>query len=98
MKFKVLKEARDQFRTQDTWWRQNRDATTLFVEEFLAALDQLTAAPEAGAIYIRRRERTIRRWPMPKTNCHIYYRYDRESECVIIYSVWSARRGHGPKV
>ncbi len=98
MKLEILEEARAQYRRQNAWWRQHRDAKTLFAEEFLAALRHLRNAPESGSLYARKRGRTIRRWLMPKTKYHIYYRFDRRLDLVIIYSVWGARRGVGPEL
>ena len=98
MKLEILEEARDQYRTQNAWWREHRDAKTLFAQEFLAAIRHLRAAPETGALYARRRGRTIRRWLMPKIGYHVYYRFDRGQNSLVIYSVWGARRGRGPKL
>lgn len=98
MKLKILKEARDQYRSQNAWWREHRDTKTLFAQEFLAAIRSLHTTPEAGPLYAWRRGRSIRRWLMPKTGYHVYYRFDREQEVLVIYAVWGARRGQGPKV
>lgn len=98
MKLKILEEARDQYRAQNAWWREHRDAKTLFAQEFLAAIRHLRTAPETGALYARKRGRAIRRWLMPKTEYHVYYRFDREHDVLVIYSVWGARRSHGPKL
>jgi hypothetical protein len=35
---------------------------------------------------------------MPKTEFHVYYHFDREQALLVIYSVWGARRGRGPKL
>jgi hypothetical protein len=78
------------------WWREHRDAKRLFAQEFLAAIRHLRTSPETGALYGRRRGRIIRRWLMPKTEYQVYYRFDREQNLLVIYSVWSARRGRGP--
>ncbi len=98
MRIEILEEARDQYRAQNAWWREHRDAKTLFAQEFLAAIRHLRTAPESGVIYCWRRSRAIRRLLMPKTEYHIYYRFDREQDALVIYSVWSARRGRGPKL
>lgn len=96
MKLKILEEARDQYRAQNAWWREHRDAKTLFVREFLPAIRHLRTAPEIGALYARRRGRAIRRWLMPKTEYHVDYRFDRDQDLLIIYSVWGARLGRDP--
>ena len=96
MKLEILDEARAQYRKQSAWWREHREAKTLFAQEFLAAIRHLQTAPETGALYARRRGRAIRRWLMPKTEYHVYYRLDRQQDLLVIYSVWGARRGRGP--
>jgi hypothetical protein len=35
---------------------------------------------------------------MPKTQYPVYYRFDREQDLLIVYPVWGARRGRGPKL
>jgi plasmid stabilization system protein ParE len=96
VKLKILEEARAQYREQSAWWREHRDAKALFAQEFLAAIRHLRTAPETGTLYAKRRGRAIRRWLMPKTGYHVYYRLDRENDLLVIYSVWGARRGRDP--
>lgn len=98
MKLEILEEARAQYRKQSAWWREHRDEKALFAREFLVAIRHLRAAPETGTLYTVRRGRAIRRWLMPKTEYHVYYRFDRERDLLVIYSVWGARRGRGPKL
>jgi hypothetical protein len=94
----LLDEARRQFETQDTWWRENRTIPDLFVEEFEQALSHLAGCPEMGQRYRWCRGRLIRRWLLKKTGCHIYYFYDRDRDVLEIHSVWGARRARGPKL
>ena len=98
MKLEIFEETRSQFRRENAWWQENRDAKTLFAQEFLATLRNIQRVPGAGPIYVEKRGRTIRKWLMPKTRCHIYYRFDPEQELLSIYSVWGARRGRGPSL
>src|SRR6185369_6251882 len=35
VKIVLLEEAQRRFEAEDTWWRENRDAKALFIEEFL---------------------------------------------------------------
>jgi hypothetical protein len=98
VKLKILEEARAQYRTQNAWWLEHRDAKTLFAREFLAAIRHLRTAPETGSLYALRRGRTIRRWLMRKTACHLYYRFDREQNLLVIYSVWGARKQRDPQL
>ena len=48
MKLKIFEEARLQFRKENAWWRENRDAKTLFAQEFLATIRDIQKAPGAG--------------------------------------------------
>ncbi len=98
MKLKVFIEARLQFRKENAWWREHRDAKTLFAQEFLTTIRDIQKMPEVGPIYLQRRGRTIRKWLMPKTRCHVYYRFDQDQDLLSIYSVWGACRGRGPKL
>jgi plasmid stabilization system protein ParE len=94
----ILKEAERQYDRADAWWRQNRDAKDLFADEFEQALQHLAVAPETGQPYRAKRGKLIRRWRMNKTRYHVYYRHDREKQLLVVYSVWSAVRGRGPRL
>jgi hypothetical protein len=98
VKLKIFEEARLQFHIENAWWREHRDATSLFAWEFLATLRDIQRMPGAGPIYVQRQGRTIRRCLMPKTRCHVYYRLDSERDLLSIYSVCGARRGRGPSL
>jgi hypothetical protein len=74
VKLKIFEEARLQFRKENAWWRENRDIKTLFAQEFLATLRDIQRVPGAGPVYVEKRGRTIHKWLMPKTRCHVYYR------------------------
>lgn len=62
MRIVLLEEAQRELETRDTWWRENRDETDLFMLEFEEALRHLEAAPESGQLYDSRGGRVIRRW------------------------------------
>jgi hypothetical protein len=42
VKLVLLEEAQQQFQAEDAWWRENRDAKDLFIEEFSAVLERLS--------------------------------------------------------
>ena len=42
MKIVLLAEAQRRFELEDEWWRENRDANNLFVDEFAQTLERLT--------------------------------------------------------
>jgi hypothetical protein len=48
VKLVLLEEAQQQFEAEDAWWRENRDAKDLFVEEFSAVLGLISSMPEVG--------------------------------------------------
>ena len=98
MKVKVVEEAREQYLAERAWWVENADHKKLFAREYRDALKHLLVMPESGVVYTRRRGRSIRRWLMPKTRYHIYYRFDAEAEVLVIYTLWSAVRGRGPQL
>lgn len=98
MKFKIVEEAGHQYRAEREWWISNADHKQLFAQEFRDALRHLLTSPESGTIYTRSRGRVIRRWLMPKTRYHIYYRVDIRADLIVVYSVWGAARGSGPEL
>ena len=98
MKLVLLEEAQQQFQEEDAWWRENRDAKELFVEEFSAVLGRISQMPELGQRYRLARGKLVQRMLMKKTRCHVYYFHDHEEETVEVHSVWGARRKRGPKL
>jgi plasmid stabilization system protein ParE len=96
VKLVLLEEAQQQFEEEDTWWRQNRDAKELFVQEFSAVLGRISSMPEAGQRYRQTRGKLIQRALTKKTRCHVYYFHDREQDAVEVHSVCGARRERGP--
>ena len=98
MKLVLLDEAQQQFEAEDAWWRENRDAKDLFVEEFSAVLGRISSMPEVGQRYRRTRGKLIQRMLMKKTRCHVYYFHDQEQGVLEVHSVWGARRKRGPKL
>jgi plasmid stabilization system protein ParE len=96
VKIVLLEEAQQRFESEDTWWRANRDAQELFVEEFSAVLGQISSMPEVGQRYRRTRGKLVQRVLMPKTRCHVYYFHDQEQSVIEVHSVWGARRERGP--
>lgn len=98
MKLKVLEEARKQYLAERAWWVDNADHKKLFAREYRDAILHLLVSPESGTIYTRRRGRVIRRWLMPKTQYHIYYRFDAEAQVIVIYTLWGATRGRSPEL
>jgi hypothetical protein len=96
VKIVLLDEARAQFDAEDVWWRENRDAKELFVEEFEQTLHRLSSLPAAGQRYRLARGKIIQRVLMKKTRCHVYYFHDGDHGLIEIHSIWGARRRRGP--
>ena len=51
MKIALLAEAQRRFEAEDEWWRENRDAKEVFVDELEETLERLTSNPEVGQTY-----------------------------------------------
>ena len=45
MKIALLAEAQSRFEAEDEWWRENRDAKDLFIDEFAQTLERLSTNP-----------------------------------------------------
>jgi hypothetical protein len=81
------------------WWSKNRPhAPQLFLDEFSCAEVHLQAMPLSGQIYGYRKNRLIRRWLLEQTEYHVYFSVNRETQLLMVHSVWGARRGRGPKL
>ena len=51
VKLVLLAEAQFRFEAEDAWWREHRDATDLFIDEFTQTLELLSSTPEVGQAY-----------------------------------------------
>ena len=100
MKTRLTAPARRQADGLDRWWRQHRpDVADLFARELDAARRLIADAPAmVGAPYVERRGELVRRILLPKTNNHVYYAIERDTDVVMIVAVWGAPKGRGPKL
>jgi hypothetical protein len=98
VKIVLLAEAQRRFEAEEEWWRENRDAKDLFVDEFALTLERLTTKPEVGQTYRLTRGKLIQRVLMKKTRCHVYYFHDRDQDVVEIHTVWGVHRERGPSI
>lgn len=96
MKIVLLAEAQRRFEAEDEWWRENRDAKDLFLDEFEQTLESIGSNPERGQAYRMARGKRIQRVLMQKTRCHVYYWHDREHDIVEVHTIWGAHRERGP--
>lgn len=98
MKVRISGPARKKANRLDRWWRENRDTRHLFAEEFAEARRQLAISADRGEVYGERDGAVVRRILMPKTDTHVYYEIDEAKSVVMIFTLWGARKGRGPKL
>jgi plasmid stabilization system protein ParE len=81
------------------WWRENRPAApTLFDDELHEMIERLKIQPTLGLEYEHVGDKFVRPTLLPKSAQHVYYVVDDERSIIVIYTVWGARRGRGPKL
>jgi plasmid stabilization system protein ParE len=81
------------------WWRKNRPAAPfVFEDELEEAVEKLRIEPHLGTEYGVLSGETIRFMLLPKSAQHVYYAVDDDNGVVVIYTVWGARRGRGPRL
>lgn len=87
-------EAREQARTIDVWWRENRpSAPELFVSELSSAVSTLASAPKGGTPYPHEMK-GIRRLLLRSTRYHVYYRVKNDD--ILVVAIWFSVRASGP--
>ncbi len=97
MKIQISKRARRQIEKIGRWWIENRpSAPTMFLDELFEAEQQLRANPEIGIVYARHRTGDVRRLLLPRSGYHLYYRYQRARDLVMVLTVWGAERERTP--
>ncbi len=83
----------------DEWWRQHRPAAAnLFADELAEAVLLLEQSPGVGVRYRSVGGRDVRRVYLLRTRYHVYYWHDSGAERVEVIAIWSAQRGHGPRL
>ncbi|MBA3392655.1 MAG: type II toxin-antitoxin system RelE/ParE family toxin [Deltaproteobacteria bacterium] len=97
MKFEISRRARRELERINRWWIENRDSRGLFVRDLAQAEMHLRTAPESE-VWRNRGDHVIRRWLLPKTGYHLYYRYDAAQKHLVILAVWGATRGTTPRL
>jgi plasmid stabilization system protein ParE len=98
VKLRLSEDAQQDIERIDAWWRENRPAAPLlFLQELRDAIEQIETHPESGTPY-KTAQKTYRRVVLPKTRYLLYYEYDKGTDLLAVATVWSARRGSGPKL
>jgi plasmid stabilization system protein ParE len=88
-------QAATQAQEIDGWWRDNRlAAPDLFTRELEEALQALEQMPSLGTRYEPKPD--VRRLLLRRTQYHLYF--VEEGDTLYVVSVWSALRGHGPRL
>ena len=82
-----------------TWWRKNRpDAPALFDDELDEVIEKLRNGKPIGAVYRDLDGEVVWRVLLPTSAQHVYYGVDKANAETVIYTVWGAHRGRGPKL
>ncbi len=99
MKFEISKRARRQIEKISRWWMENRPAApTMFLDELAEAEQRLRENPEVGIVYAQHRTGDVRRLQLSGSAHHIYYRYRRDRDELVVLTVWGAPRERGPRL
>jgi plasmid stabilization system protein ParE len=101
VKFQISKRARGQIEKISRWWTENRpEAPTLVLDE-LDELDdaerRLRVNPQVGPLYARHRLGDVRRLLLA-SEYHLYDRYHRDRDELVVLALWGASRGRRPKL
>lgn len=98
MKFIISKRARSQIDRIQAWWAKNRPAApALFLDELAEAERNLRTSPESGTVFAVQKAGVARRVVLPETRHHLFFRYRRDRNELLVLAVWGAPREHGPK-
>ncbi|UJR82095.1 type II toxin-antitoxin system RelE/ParE family toxin [Sandaracinus amylolyticus] len=96
LRAKLTPRARGELTRITEWWRAERpSAPELVLDELEAALATLTTAPHLGVAYPRARPGT-RRFLLTQTRFHVDYAV--RGGDLIVLSIWSSLRRHGPRL
>jgi plasmid stabilization system protein ParE len=100
VRFEVSDRAERQIERIDKRWADERPAaTSMFLDELASTERRLLENPELGKFYgVARNGKAVRRILLSKTEYHVYYQYRADLDKLSVISVWSARRGRGPKL
>jgi plasmid stabilization system protein ParE len=99
VKIEISKRARRQIEKISRWWvEKRRAAPTMFLDELADAARQLRSNPEIGVVYARHRTGDVRRLLLSGSGHHLYYRYRRDRDLLVVLTVWGSPPERGPKL
>jgi plasmid stabilization system protein ParE len=97
VKVEVSPTARRQLLALAAWWRENRPAARVRVEDALeSAVAAMAEHSGLGPTYSR--DPRYRTWRLRGTPYVLFYRVDEAAETIWIVVAWSALRGSGPEL
>jgi plasmid stabilization system protein ParE len=98
MRVRITPEAQAQLEERKRWWRQHRDkAPDLFDQEFVAAAARIGSEPMSFPVFTDKRDRTIRRCLMPKTQYHVYFEILEDRSEISVVAAGGGRRRKPPR-
>ena len=99
MKLRIGRRAQRQADRMEDWWVANRPAApTLFTDELEETFHLIAETPGVGISWPTQRRPTLRRILMPRTQNHVYFAVDENTQTVHVLSIWGAPRGTAPKL
>jgi plasmid stabilization system protein ParE len=99
MKVILSPQAEAQLRLRRGWWQKNRPkAPDRFEQELAHALRRISDHPIAFPVYSEKGGRTVRRYLLTRTHCHLYFELLPDSDEVWILAAWGAARRRGPRL
>lgn len=96
MIIRLTARARREVLRQQAHWLEHGDSKLVLIEDLEEAFSLLASQPNIGEIFPSKRRATVRRLPLPRAHCHLYY-VVRPDNQIDVLALWSMRRGRTPK-
>jgi plasmid stabilization system protein ParE len=88
-----------QVEQKEAWWAKNRPAAPdLFAREFRDTLEHIRTTPGSGIGWPTPRRPGLRRILMARTQNHVFFLLDDETQTIHVLAVWGAVRERSPKL
>ena len=99
VKLRIGKRAQRQAERIEDWWVKHRpEAPTLFTDELEEVFRTICERSDPGVSWPTARRPNLRRILMPRTENHVYFQIDDDSQTTYVLSVWGGPRGATPKL